>query len=261
MWIRWAQRVRDANSEEVGGGYYADWNAARTYLYRSNDGATWSKAAELPERVSATYEAPRLTATGKLLGIASVDRRTTPCMLMWPGDDPTQTPEIIPVEQPTGTKFDGGETSWYQTNDGTIVIFWRDEGQSGRVWVSSSVDGKTFGVPMISDIPDAMSRNYAGRLADGRYYLCNNANAVLHNRMHLTLLISEDGYTFSEVYILVNDPTDLRLAGLLKLPGYMYPCCLAEDERLLVGYSCNKEDIELGIVELNNLADQPAIEL
>ena len=65
------------------------------------------------------------------------------------------------------------------------MIFWRDESQSGRVWVNHSSDGgRTFSDPMISDIPDAMSRNYAGRLPDGRYYLCSNANATLHNRMN-----------------------------------------------------------------------------
>ena len=30
----------------------------------------------------------------------------------------------------------------------------------------------------------------------------------------------------------------------------MYPCCLEEPGRLLVGYSVNKEDIELGAVDV-----------
>ena len=254
MWIRAARRVRDPNSTEVGGGLYADWWHARTYLYESTDGSSWTQVAQLPERVSATYEAPRLTADGRLLGACSIDERTGPAMLRWPGADPKQEPQIVPIEQPFGSKLDGGETSWYQTDDGTIVIFWRDESQSSRIWVNTSTDGgDTFSAPMISDIPDAMSRNYAGRLADGRYYLCSNANATLHNRMHLTLLLSDDGYTFNQVYILVDDPTDMRLVGLLKVPGYMYPCCLADGSRLLVGYSVNKEDIEMGIVDLERL--------
>ena len=251
MLIRWARRVRDPDSTAVGGGYYADWHNARTYVYASRDGSTWSREAELPERVAATYESPRLTSEGRLLGVASIDRRSGPAILLWPGSDLLQTPEILPLPQPFGAKLDGGESSWYQTEDGTIVIFWRDESQSGRVWVNHSTDGgRTFSDPMISDIPDAMSRNYAGRLTDGRYYLCNNANATLHNRMHLTLLIGEDGYRFDSVYILVDDPTDQRILGLLKLPGYMYPCCLEEPGRLLVGYSVNKEDIELGTVDV-----------
>lgn len=259
MWIRWAKRVRDTTSKAVGGGYYADWHHARTYLYASSDGAAWSKVAELPERVTATYEAPHLTAAGRLIGVASIDQRSGPAMLRWPGDDPTQEPEVLPIAQPFGCKLDGGETTWYQTDDGTLVIFWRDESQSCRVWVNTSPDGgETFTDPMISDIPDAMSRNHAGRLVDGRYYLCHNANATLHNRMHLTLLLSDNGYTFNEVYILVDDPTSMRLVGLLKEPGYMYPCCLEEAGRLLVGYSVNKEDVEMGIVDLATLKSEAA---
>ena len=254
MLIRWARRVRDPNSTGVGGGYYADWHNARTYVYASSDGSTWSREADLPERVAATYEAPRLTADGQLLCVASIDRRSGPAILLWPGADILAQPEILPLPQPFGSKLDGGESSWYQTDDGTIVIFWRDESQSGRVWVNHSTDGgRTFSDPMISDIPDAMSRNYAGRLSDGRYYLCNNANYVLHNRMHLTLLIGEDGYRFDRAYMLVDDPTDQRVRGLLKLAGYMYPCCLTDGDRLLVGYSINKEDIELGIVDVAGL--------
>ncbi len=252
MWIRWARRVREPDSDGIGGGYYADWDHARTFLYASSDGAAWEKVAELPRRVSATYAAPQLTAAGRLLGVASIDQRSGPAMLRWPGADPTEEPEIVPIEQPFGCKLDGGETTWYQTGDGTLVIFWRDESQSCRVWVNTSPDGgDTFTALMISDIPDAMSRNHAGRLTDGRYYLCHNASATLHNRMHLTLLLSDHGYVFNQVYLLVDDPTSMRLVGLLKLPGYMYPCCLSDGDRLLVGYSVNKEDIEIGIVDLN----------
>ena len=254
MQIRLARRIRNPNSDEVGGGYYADWNNARTHVYASPDGTTWRRVGDLPEQVSATYEAPRLTAEGRLLVVSSIDQRKTPAILLWPGADPSEQPEIITVGQPFRAVFNGGEASWYQTDDGTIVIFWRDEGESAHVWVSTSSDGgRTFGDPMISDIPDAMSRNFAGRLADGRYYLCSNANASLHNRMHLTLLLSDDGHTFNQVFTLVDDPTDQRLVGLLKLRGYMYPCCLAEDDRLLVAYSVNKEDIECGIVDLTAL--------
>ena len=67
------------------------------------------------------------------------------------------------------------------------------------------------------------------------------------------LLLSDDGYVFNEVYLLVDDPTSQRLVGLLKEDGYQYPCCLPEADRLLVGYSVNKEDMECGIVDLDNL--------
>jgi hypothetical protein len=67
------------------------------------------------------------------------------------------------------------------------------------------------------------------------------------------LLLGDDGYQFNKVYMLVNDPTSQRLAGLLKADGPQYPCCLVEKDRLLVGYSVNKEDIECGIVDTTKL--------
>ena len=64
------------------------------------------------------------------------------------------------------------------------------------------------------------------------------------------LLLSEDGYVFDKVYLLIDDPTSRRVTGLLKADGYQYPCCLPDGDRLLVGYSVNKEDIECGIIPL-----------
>ena len=93
----------------------------------------------------------------------------------------------------------------------------------------------------------------SGRLSDGRYYLCSNAFPTLLDRRHLMLLLSEDGLTFSKVYVLVDDPTSQRLKGMLKADGYQYPCCLPEEGRLLVAYSVNKEDIECGIVDVKEL--------
>ena len=161
---------------------------------------------------------------------------------------------MISLPTPEGAVFPYGEGSWYQLVDGKIIAFWRDEGGSCRMWVNYSDDGgKTWAPPMISDIPDSMSRIYAGRLQDGRYYLCNNAFATLLDRRHLFLLLSEDGLVFKSVYLLIDDPTSQRLKGLLKADGYQYPCCLVDGDRLLVAYSVNKEDIECGIVDTKGI--------
>ena len=41
--------------------------------------------------------------------------------------------------------------------------------------------------------------------------------------------------------------------GTLKNDGYQYPSCLVDGERLLIGYSVNKEDMEVGIVDTKAL--------
>ena len=222
-------------------------------VYASSEGERWEKVFTFTDQLKWIFEAPRMTADGQLICVAAL-RKKGAAILRWPGDEICVHPEATPVPQPFGAVFPYGEGSWYQREDGTIVVFWRDEGQSCRLWVNYSTDdGRTFSEPAISDIPDSMSRVYAGRLPDGRYYLCNNAFPALLNRMHLMLLLSDDGHKFNKVYIVVDDPTSQRLAGLLKVDGYQYPCCLPEDERLLVGYSVNKEDIECGTIDLSEL--------
>ena len=221
-------------------------------VYASADGADWDKAFTFTDRLKCIFEAPRETAGGRLMCVAVLDDGAA--ILRWPGTELCEHPEIVHVPQPHGARFPYGEGTWYQTDDGTVVVFWRDEGQSCRAWVNTSTDdGETFTPPAISDIPDSMSRLHAGRLSDGRYYLCNNAFPTLLNRLHLMLLLSDDGRTFNDVYLLVDDPTSQRLTGLLKVDGYQYPCCLPDGDRLLVGYSVNKEDIECGIVDLKGI--------
>ncbi len=224
----------------------------KIHIYASPDGESWNKVSALDDLIRCTFEAPRETADGHLLCVSTLQDGIA--MLRWPGNQLTEQPEIIPVPDPDGARFPSGEGSWYQLDNGRIIVFWRDEGESCNLWVNVSDDGgKTFSAPIISDIPDSMSRVYAGRLQDGRYYLCNNAFPTLLNRMHLMLLLSDDGETFNQVYTLVDAPTTMRVMGLLKTDGYQYPCCLADGDKLLVGYSVNKEDMECGVVNLKAL--------
>jgi hypothetical protein len=221
-------------------------------IYSSDDGKKWEYIFTFNTQIRGIFEDPRPTKEGNLLCVAST--KDGPAILRWPGTELCEAPEIILIPQPHGSAFPYGESSWYQTDDGTIIIFWRDEGCSCRLWVNFSTDGGlTFSEPCITDIPDSMSRVYAGRLDDGRYFLCNNAYQTLLNRMHLFLLLSDDGYVFNKVYMVIDDPTEQRLKGLLKLDGYQYPCCLADGNKLLIGYSINKEDIECSMIDMTKL--------
>lgn len=221
-------------------------------VYASGDARTWEKVFTFSDKIRWIFEAPRLTADGHLLCVAYTE--SGPAVLRWPGDQLCEQPEMIAVPEPHGSAFPYGESTWYQIDDGTIVIFWRDEGRSCHAWVNTSTDnGRTFSEPVISDIPDSMSRLYAGRLSDGRYYLINNTHPELLNRMHLMILLSDDGYVFNKIGMLIDDPTAQRLIGLLKCDGYQYPCAMVDGEDLLVAYSVNKEDIECGCVKINEL--------
>lgn len=239
----------------VAGSAYID-----TYI--SPDGKRWSlkeKAITTEGTVSPEsecgmiFESPRLTKEGLLLAGGTYKNR--PVAYRWDAKNPAGRPEVITMPLPSKEAvFPYGEATWYQTDDGVIIMFWRDEGASEHLYINFSEDGgKTWSVPLLSDFPDSMSRVYAGRLSDGRFYLIGNSYPKLLDRMHLMISISDDGYKFNKMYCLIDDPTAQRTKGLLKLHGYQYPCSLVDGNNLLIGYSVNKEDIELGIVDISNL--------
>jgi len=224
----------------------------RMDAYVSNDGVHWEEHPDIvPD--GWIFEGPRLTQEGKLL--VSGARDGQPLAYLWDPADPAGRPEVfeMPRTDP-GMNLFHAEASWYQLDSGRIMMFWRDEGATERLAFTASDDGgRTWMKCTVSDIPDSMSRVYAGRLSDGRYYLVGNTWPKLLDRMHLMLSLSVDGQVFDTIHTLVDDPTTQRAVGLLKADGYQYPCCLAESDRLIVGYSVNKEDIEVGIVDTTKL--------
>lgn len=221
--------------------------------YRSLDGVHFEKAFECDRRIKWLFEAPRLTHEGRLMCVCCT-KADGPGILLWPGKDISQTPKLILVDEPEEASFPYGESTWYQLDSGRILVFWRDEGASCRIWCNWSEDGgETWTAPALSDIPDSMSRIYAGRLSDGRYFIVNNAISNLLDRRPLTLLISEDGVLFDKVYMINDDPAEMRCKGLLKANGHQYPCCLVEEGKLIVAYDNGKEDIMCEVIPTDHI--------
>ena len=224
--------------------------------FASRDGKVWKLRRKnifgQREGQVLMFEAPRATREGLLLAGGT---RKGPVAFLWEASEPAGKATIVKMPTPSSEGvFPYGEETWYQTDDGTIIMFWRDEGCSERLYVNTSPDGgRTWTRPVISDFPDSMARVYAGRLSDGRYYLVGNSYPKLLDRMHLMISISEDGYKFGKMFTLLDDPSAQRTKGLLKGHGYQYPCCLADKDKLLVAYSVNKEDIECGTVRISDL--------
>ena len=220
--------------------------------WRSTDGLTWQMHADIIHNAW-IFEGPRATREGKLL--ASGARDGEPLAYLWDPKKVASSPEVVVMPKtPEGMSLFHAEASWYQLDSGRIMMFWRDEGATERLAFTASDDGgRTWMDCVVTDIPDSMSRVYAGRLSDGRYYLVGNTWPKLLDRTHLMLSLSEDGETFSEIYTLVDDPTTQRAAGLLKADGYAYPCCAVDGDKLIVAYSVNKEDIEVGVVDTTRI--------
>ena len=224
-------------------------------LFVSADGESWT-ARDVAEDCY-WFEAPRLTREGRLLCAGS--RRGHPIVFLWPGANPLDRPEVveIPFDGSRGMdsgRFPYGEASWYETDEGAIFMFHRNETDEMRLRVAVSEDGgRSWTPPMLSNIPDSKSRVSAGRLTDGRFFLINNAIADLLNRVPLMISISSDGVKFERQYFLINEPAAIAFPGALKAHGHQYPCALVEQDRLIVAYSVNKEHMELLTVDPSDL--------
>ncbi len=230
-----------------------EWGRSRLDLHVSSDGENWEAHEGIAGDKTFIFEAPRLTQQGRLLCGGTQDGQ--PVALFFDPEDLTAPPQTVRMPQPEATAdFPYGETSWYQNSEGLIVMWFRDEAQSLRLFAAISEDGGlSWSPPLLSDFPDSMSRVRAGSLPDGRCYLIGNAYPKLLDRSKLMCAISDDGLVFDRMYILLDDPTAQRAFGLLKTHGYQYPVTLAEADRLLLGYSVNKEDIEFGVVKTEGL--------
>ena len=232
-------------------------------VWVSCDGTDWEVDRQGHLDIMSMFENPRLTKDGRLMVPISTHERK-PGVLLWPGDDPTQSPQI--VEMPYAGKPDNyyhghdeglflyGEASWYTDDDGCIWMFHRDESASGYLGLTLSEDGgQNWTEVMRSNFPDSMSRVCAGRLNDGRFYLVGNSTRMHMDRNFFALSLSDDGTRFNKMYRLIKEPIRQRFQGHLKCHGYQYPSCLVDGDRLLIGYSVNKEDIEIGIVDAAEL--------
>lgn len=117
---------------------------------------------------------------------------------------------------------------------------------------SFSYDGLSWLPATLTNYPQAASNHNVLQLSDGRYVFANNPNQD-GTRTALVLGVSDDGVTFTRFGTVRSGATSPRYAGTYKSDGYQYPSLLEKDGYLLVGYSLNKEDIQVSRFALSNL--------
>lgn len=159
----------------------------------------------------------------------------------------------MPLE---GRQDNLSEPSEYTGPDGVAHLIFRDQGKSGRLRHSVSRDnGVTWSPAVLTNYPDATSKNFSGRLSNGWYYLINNP--APKSRDPLAISFSRDGWTFSDPKILRTKPPAQRYRGQSKGSGSIqYPHAMEHDGSLWVIYSTNKEDIEITGYPLRLLTSQ-----
>lgn len=222
----------------------------RLDVYETADLERWTCREGICDDVY-LFEAPRPTRAGPLLccGFSFTDRRGM--VLRW--DDPARPagrPRVVDLAD-AGEGVLPEQGTWYQTDDGRLWMYLRDGSLSGRLALATSDDGgETWSGMLRTNFPNTYSRAFAGRLDDGRFYLAGNNYDRFLDRRSLLLALSDDGATFDRQYLLVSGDTTRRVPGRHKEDGYHYPNCVSDGGRLLVTYSVNKEDIEVGIADM-----------
>ena len=140
------------------------------------------------------------------------------------------------------------ETSAYVDPEGALHLIIRDQGYTRRLYHAVSFDaGSTWTIPVKTNYPDAMSKNMAGRLSNGWYYLISNPKAAgANDRDPLAITFSRDGWTFSQPLALRKNGPALRHKGGAKgAHSFQYSHAIEHDGKLWVIYATNKEDIEV----------------
>lgn len=225
----------------------------RLDVYETEDLVNWTQHESVCENVY-LFQGPRPTRGGKYICCGHDLRDHHAVVLIW--DDAsrlTEAPRVIDLPlSPEGVLPSQG--TWYQTDDGRIWMYFRDASISlclGLTW--SDDEGETWSETLRSDFPNSFSRACAGRLDDGRCYIAGNNYNRFVDRMSLMIALSDNGYTFDRQYVLVDGDTTRRIDGHHKENGYHYPNCLSDGDKLLVTYSVNKEDIEVGIADMSKV--------
>ncbi|WP_111640873.1 sialidase family protein [Marinimicrobium alkaliphilum] len=140
------------------------------------------------------------------------------------------------------------EPSWYQREDESIVMVFRDQGSSHRILAAESRDlGATWSQPVETNFPDSRSKQSAGNLPDGRVFLVNNPRDS-RDRLPLVISLSDDGHTFDRAYWVRAGGEDMqawRYPGRYKREGYSYPKSYVHQGVIYVAYTTNKEDVEV----------------
>ena len=239
-----------------------DPRGARTCYTTSIDGQVWSQMQPVTMADGNVMEGvleqdPYHLPDGRLVGAAHFMPGLHVCPVYT--DNPRGTSgwrRAFFESEDNGKQSRELEPSQYMQPDGTLVMLFRDQKSSFRKLASISTDrGESWTKPVLTNIPDARTKQCAGNLLDGTSFMVS-CPANDKRRWPLVLQLSQDGRTFDKAILLRSgssaDLPPRRYEGRYKTLGYSYPKAMIHNGNLYVGYSTNKEDVECTIIVLPN---------
>jgi hypothetical protein len=245
----WAYAAR---ADYVSGG--RAYPKLRTEAYRLEDGS-WATKGIVVEGLFWPLTEPQALKNGNyIMGGLIVDPENG-----WPNaeaavalSDGDNVAKWTPVEIPRvpGNKV-WGETSLIVEDDIVTAII--RYGEKRIALVSTSEDfGRSWSTLRDSNLPNANSKLYAGKLSTGQWYVVFN----IGDRNTLAIATGKPGERgVSKVWTIRTGPSHApRNPGRGKHPQWSYPYAIEKDGKLYVGYSVTKEDCGLSILPVNALA-------
>jgi hypothetical protein len=249
--IAYGNLLSDTNSDKPDGMKWGD--VLQFYAKTLTDGKKWSDEKLLLDNYFCN-ESPRPMVNGDLL---------------MPGEDRKSQPRIKYTTDRNGMKnwTDGkialidqkkqpNEPSWFTRPDGTVVMIFRDDNFSKRLYVAYTKDhGRTWTKPVQTNFPDTKGKNRAGNLPDGTCYIISNPS-VSFGRNPLTISLSADGSLFDRAFVLKNEAKWTCNDGRELKGTYEYPSAVIRDDYLYIIYSAYKRDIGVTRIALDKLKAQ-----
>ena len=230
----------------------------RTYFITTTNGTNWSPMqpvlmADGSPIQGVLEQDPMRLSSGRIVGAAHF----MPGLHVSPvyTDDPTGHSgwhRCDFVSTDLGKSSREIEPSQYLRPDGSIVMLFRDQSSSFRKLAAYSTDqGETWTAPVTTDYLDGRTKQCAGNLPDGTAFMVSCPSGS-KDRWPLVLQLSNDGIDFGRTIVLrtKDDLPPRRYEGKYKTLGYNYPKAFYHDGCLYIGYSVNKEDVVVTVVNL-----------
>ncbi|MDO8540972.1 MAG: exo-alpha-sialidase [Opitutaceae bacterium] len=146
------------------------------------------------------------------------------------------------------------EAEWYALPNGHLVAHFRTRTPKRLMRCYSVDSGVTWTEPVVTNFPEAGARHHGLRLSNGLYALLVNPNPS--SRIPFSIALSRDGLAYERIANVRAEVTRARHEGRAKSAGYHYMRGFEHAGQLYTIYSVNKEDIEVTIVPLAELAAQ-----
>ena len=232
-----------------------------TYYVSSADGENWSEPKNVTMAdgtpLDAVFEQdPHILKDGRIVNAAHFQKG----LMIYPiyTDDKTG---VSGWKKAVFTPTDKGDTSRemepsiFERADGSLAMIFRDQDSSFTKRVSFSSDnGETWSEVFSTLVPDARTKQSAGNLSNGSAFM---VGSPVNNKLRspLAILISPDGKIFDKAFLLRSNESDPEVVyeGKAKRKGFHYAKSYVCDGKVYVGYSTNKEAVEITIIPEESL--------